>query len=276
MSGTLKKLAGLLIGTGAAWAVAVKPRLLNKPDLSEIKRYDFARRGFRGTDDEVPENSLEAFRQAIDHGYGIVMDVRITRDGVPVVFADARVDGMTGGRGTVENSTLEELKELTLGVSDETIPTLQEALDFVDGQVPVLLDLKVDHNNADALADQVCGVVDTYDGIFAIESLDPRVLVWFRKQRNEYIRGQKVDYTHTTGSKVKNLIWDFVCSSLLLNFMTSPDYISTNIDNRKSPSLWICRMIYHVARMDWTVRNLEDYELVKTDGSTVVFEELEP
>jgi glycerophosphoryl diester phosphodiesterase len=276
MSRTMKRLAGFLIGTGAAWAFAVKPRLLHKPDLSEIRRYDFARRGFRGSDKDIPENSPEAFRQAIDHGYGIQMDVRLTRDGVPVVFADSRVERMTGGRGSVENSTIEELRELTLGDGLETIPTLEEVLDLVDGQVPVLLDLRVDHNNADALADQVCEVVDTYDGIFAIESTDPRVLVWFRKQRKEYIRGQKVDFTHRSGTGWKSVIWDFVCSSLLLDFLTEPDYISTNIDHRKNPSLWICRMLYRVTRMDWTVKTLEDYELVKTDGSTVVFEDIEP
>lgn len=272
----LKRFAEFCIGTMAAWAFAVKPRLFNKPDISEIRRYDYAHRGFTGHDMNIPENSLPAFQAAVDHGYGIVLDVRITRDGVPVVFADSRLERMTGEIGSIENSTAEELKALRLSKTDETIPTLEEALKLINGQVPVLLDLHVENNNYDALADQTCEVLDTYEGVFAVQSVDTRVLRWYRKQRNEYIRGQKVDYTYRSGSGFLNLLWDFLCSSMLLNFLTGPDYITTNIDQRNNPSLWICRILYHVPRMDWVVHSLEDYELVKTDDSIVVFDDIEP
>ena len=276
MGKNLKKIIGAVIGTAAAWAFVVKPRIFNKPDLSEIRRYDYAKGGFFDPHSGVPENSVPAFRAAIEHGYGIRMDVRLTRDGVPVVFSDNLVARMCAANGTIENSTLEELKKLRLEGTEETIPTLKEALDVVDGQVPVLLNILVENGDYDAISDQVCDVVDEYEGVFAIESLDPRVLRWFRKQRREFVRGQVIDYRHSTGSSFKNLLWDFLCASLLMNFLTEPDYISSRRDQKCNPSLWICRVLYRVQRMTWTIRSMEEYEEAKTDGAVVVFEEIEP
>ena len=176
----------------------------------------------------------------------------------------------------MENSTLEELKELRLEGTEETIPTLREALEFIDGQVPVILNVLVEDQDYNAISDQICDVLDEYEGVFAVESLDPRVLRWFRKQRREFVRGQVIDYRHSTGGTFKNLLWDFLCASLLMNFLTEPDYISSRPDQRYNPSLWICRCLYRVQRMNWIIRSMEAYEEVKTDGAVVVFEGIEP
>ncbi|MCF0145392.1 MAG: hypothetical protein HUJ73_02275, partial [Eubacterium sp.] len=56
MGSTAKKIIGIAIGSAAAWAVAVKPRIWGKPDMSEIRRYDYARRGFFTRDQSIPEN----------------------------------------------------------------------------------------------------------------------------------------------------------------------------------------------------------------------------
>ena len=75
----VRKFLGFALGTAAAWAFAVKPRIWGKPDLSEIRRYDYARRGFFDPAKHIPENSLAAFRAAVEHGYGITMDVMILK-----------------------------------------------------------------------------------------------------------------------------------------------------------------------------------------------------
>ncbi len=273
---TMRKVLGFAFGTAAAWAVAVKPRIWGKPDLSEIRRYDYARRGFFDPVKKIPENSLASCRAAIEHGYGITMDVRITRDGVPVLFHDERIYRMTGIDGTIENCTLAELRELKLGRTEETIPTLQEALELVDGQVPVLLELHVSEGNYETLCDLTCDVLDVYEGVFAVQAFDPRVLRWFRQQRNEYIRGQLVDYNHSSGISLKSRIWDFFSASLFMNFLTEPDMISYNTGSRINPSLWICRVLYNTLRLEWTVKSMDEYERVRTDGSIAIFEAIEP
>lgn len=271
-----KKVIGACVAALAAWTVAVKPRIFNKPDLSELRRYDYAHRGFTGNDPSVPENSRTAFQNAIDHGYGITMDVRLTRDGVPVIFADTRLERLTGASGSVENTTLADIRGLKLSGTDEDIMTLDDALKLVNGQVPVILVLQVEEDNADSLCDEVCEVVDEYEGVFAIESLDARVLRWYKKQRNEYIRGQKTDFTYRSGSTFMSRLMDFLTSSLLINFLSEPDYISTPVDQKHNLSLALCRLIYRVPRVSTTVRSLDDYETAKTDGASVVFDYIEP
>ncbi|MEE8835771.1 MAG: glycerophosphodiester phosphodiesterase family protein [Eubacteriales bacterium] len=270
-----KKILGAIVTAAAAWTAAVMPRLFNKPDLSDLRRYDYANRGFTGSDPKVPENSGTAFRNAIDHGYGIRMDVRMTRDGVPVIFADTRLERLTGASGSVENSTVEELKALKLSGTDEEILTLSEALKIVDGQVPVILELEVEDGNYDGLCDEVCEIVDEYEGVFAIESMDARVLRWFRKQRAEYVRGQQTDFTYRSGTSFMSRVCDFLTSSLLLDFLTAPDYIAAPV-SQTNVSLGLCRAVYRVPVVRGTVRSLEDYESAKTSGASVVFEYIEP
>lgn len=271
----LRRVITFLTGTAVAWAFAVKPRLFGKPDLGEIRRYDYAHRGLHNSKDHIPENSLLAFQKAMDMGYGISMDVRITKEGVPVVFRDSRLHRMCQEAGTVETSTLEMLQQMRLEGTEEEIPTLEAALALVDGQVPVLLNLHVDSGNFEELCSAVCDVLDGYDGVFAVEAFDVRVLKWFKEQRNNFIRGQMIDHGHRSGQTMVNRIWDFFCNSLLMNFLTAPDFISCNLKDRKNPSLILCHLLYRVERIEWTVHNLEEYELVKTDGSIAVFEDLE-
>lgn len=276
MGRKLKTAIGLAIGTVAAWACAVRPRIFDKPDLSEIRRFDYARGGWFDRKKQIPENSLPAFRAAVEHGYGIRLDVRLCRDGEPVVFRDSRLFRMCGADGTVENSTLEELREMQLDGTENGIPTLEEALGEIDAQVPVILCLHSEEDNYNSLASQACAACDCYDGVFTVEADDPRVLRWFRKNRREYIRGTVIDGRHTSGNDLMHLLWDFCCFSMLLNFLTEPDYVSVSLDSRINPSLWICRLFYRIQRMDWTVRTLEEYEAVRTAGSIAVFEEIEP
>lgn len=272
---TGKKILGCIVTAAAAWTAAVMPRLFNKPDISELRRYDYAHRGFTGNDPKVPENSKTAFQNAIDHGYGITMDVRLTRDGVPVIFSDTRLERLTGVSGSVENTTLADMKQMKLSGTDEEILTLEEALNLVNGQVPVILELCVENDNYDALSDEVCEVVDEYEGVFAIESADVRVLRWFRKQRSEYIRGQISDFSYRSGTDFKSRVRDFLTGALLLNFLAAPDYISSVI-GQKNASLTLCGVIYHVPKMSRTVRSIEEYETAKTYGNAVVFEYIEP
>lgn len=276
MSTTGRKVFKILFGTAAAWAIAVKPRLLHKADLTVFRRYDFAHRGLHDTGLEAPENSLEAFERAAVKGYGITADVRLSRDGVPVVFADSELARMCQEDGEVEELTLQDLQKMSLLQTDQKIPTLKETLREVDCRVPILLNLHVRKGNYARLCEAVTRDLDLYDGLFAIESIDPRILFWYRRQRDEYIRVQMVDYTHRVNYSKLGRVWDFLCSSLFFNVFAAPDAISQNMDNHHALSTMFCRLLYHVPTLDWTIRNENDYEMIKTDGSIVIFDGIEP
>jgi len=98
--------------------------------------------GHRGARAYEPENTLRSFKKALDLGVDAVeLDVRRTKDDKIIVIHDAEVDRTTNGKGLVDELTLEEIKELVTE-KGEKIPTLEEALDFLDKRVKVLIELK--------------------------------------------------------------------------------------------------------------------------------------
>ncbi|MGD0979640.1 MAG: glycerophosphodiester phosphodiesterase family protein [Candidatus Bathyarchaeia archaeon] len=98
--------------------------------------------GHRGARAYEPENTLRSYKKALELGVNAVeLDVRMTKDGEIVVIHDAEVDRTTNGKGLVSQLTLKEIKQLNTK-KDEKIPTLEEALDFLDKKVKVLIELK--------------------------------------------------------------------------------------------------------------------------------------
>jgi len=98
--------------------------------------------GHRGSRAYEPENTLRSFKKALELGVDAVeLDVRRTKDGRIVVIHDAEVGRTTNGKGLVSELTLREIKQLVTE-KGEKIPTLEEALDFLDRKVKVLIELK--------------------------------------------------------------------------------------------------------------------------------------
>jgi glycerophosphoryl diester phosphodiesterase len=93
--------------------------------------------GHRGMVQEAPEDTLPAYRLCLEEGIGIEVDVRLTRDGVPIVIHDVTVDRTTNGTGRVDALTLAEIKRLDAGswfnlkFRDARVPTLEEVLQLV-------------------------------------------------------------------------------------------------------------------------------------------------
>lgn len=103
----------------------------------------------RGASKRAPENTLAAFRLAIELGARLVeCDVHLSADGVPVVMHDERVDRTTAGHGPVAEKTLSELKALDAGswfggaFAGERVPTLDEALEECAGRARLFVELK--------------------------------------------------------------------------------------------------------------------------------------
>ncbi|MBQ8786386.1 MAG: glycerophosphodiester phosphodiesterase [Oscillospiraceae bacterium] len=101
----------------------------------------FAHRGL--VSGSFSENSLSAFREAVFMKKGIELDVRITNDGVPVVFHDKTLKRMCGDKRKVSDCTYDEICTLHLLDTEEKIPTLDEVLSLVAGKVPLLIEIKL-------------------------------------------------------------------------------------------------------------------------------------
>lgn len=107
---------------------------------SDFLTRPIAHRGLHGPG--VPENSMAAFRAAMERGYGIELDVQPAADGTPLVFHDEDLFRLTGTDGRIAALSVAGAAARRLLGTDQTIPTLAQVLDMVAGRVPVLVEVK--------------------------------------------------------------------------------------------------------------------------------------
>ena len=130
-----------------------------------LKKYRYAHRGYHDKP-VVPENSLPAFRRAIERGFGAELDVHLLKDGTLAVFHDSDLKRCANVEGEIEDLTLDELKQLRLEGTDEQIPTFDEVLALFEHETPLIIELKTARGNHMALAKAVCERLDTYKELF--------------------------------------------------------------------------------------------------------------
>ena len=156
----------------------IAPGRRHRKRMEVYKNLRFAHRGLHS--DTVPENSLTAFSLAVENGYAIELDVRLSRDGELVVFHDDTLTRVAGIDKRVDELTLSELKELRLLGTDERIPTFAEVLALVDGKVTLLVEIKEDVFKY-AVTEKTVELLRGYKGDFIVESFNPLALARFRK-----------------------------------------------------------------------------------------------
>lgn len=250
--------------------LAMMPGIGRRGEMA-VMRTSYAHRGLHTA--ARPENSPSAFAAAIETGYGIELDVRLTADGVPVIFHDNALRRICACEGTVSTMTLAQLRRVRLGGGNETLPTLAEVLGQVAGQVPLLIEIKGEDGNTDICA-QTAELLDNYDGVFSVQSFNPLYLAWFKQNRPAYIRG----LLYTNFFKEKNSLSFFrrlTLSGMLLNFLARPDFIAYNQTFPAGLSLWLCRDIFQVPCFVWTVRSETALRRVPSDVS-IIFEGFTP
>ncbi|MDD3239609.1 MAG: glycerophosphodiester phosphodiesterase family protein [Lachnospira sp.] len=246
----------------------VAPRMIHKPDRSALFGVHYAHRGLFDNNTDAPENSIPAFQKAVANGYGIELDVQLSKDGIAVVFHDASLKRMCGVDGNVWEYTLEELQNMHLANSSCTIPTFAEVLKTVDGKVPLIIEYKLDVPQT-----KVCEIgnehLKNYKGPYCIECFHPYALIWYKKHRPDIIRGQLCmeywkdpDY-QKFGYKL--------LSFLLTNFLTRPDFIAYNHPDAGNFSRNVCRKLGALS-VAWTIKSQKDYENAKDKFDLFIFD----
>jgi glycerophosphoryl diester phosphodiesterase len=122
--------------------------------------------GHRGAAAYAPENTLAAFRRALELGAdGFELDVTLSADGVPVVIHDDTVDRTTDGSGAVARLTLAQLKQLSAGkkfgpeFAGEHVPTLAEVFAAFSQPAIINVELKRDPSPGRELAAKVVALI---------------------------------------------------------------------------------------------------------------------
>lgn len=255
------------------YLLMIMPRMLNRPQKSPFMGVFYAHRGLHDNETSAPENSMKAFRLAVEAGYGIELDVQLTKDGIPVIFHDFTLERMCKVTGKVCDMTYEQLETLRLLDTEEKIPTLEEFLYMADGKVPLIVELKVEWTDL-----SLCPIVDKmlteYKGIYCIESFNPLVLIWYRRRHREVMRGQlSTNFRHDGG--YKNIFYFFL-THLLTNFITSPDFIAYNCRFKSEPGRIICHKLYKNPAVAWTVKSRKELESLNKDFDLFIFDSFVP
>jgi glycerophosphoryl diester phosphodiesterase len=170
--------------------------------------------------------------------------------------------------------TAEKLGECYLEGTRWTIPTFKEVLQQVDGQVPLIIELKSE-GNTEALCKAVVKALRGYRGAYCIESFDPRVVFWFRKNRPEITRGQLSKNFIKEPTEHKFPV-RFILTSLLCNFLTNPDFIAYNFAHRNDLGNVIATRLWKLQPVSWTINNKRDGVKAKKEGSIIIFENYLP
>lgn len=242
--------------------------------LSALRNWGYAHRGLHGPD--APENSMEAFRRAKDAGYGIELDVHLLTDGNLAVIHDSLLKRTTGADGRIEDLETSQLKEYFLEGTQETIPQFQQVLDLFSGCAPLIVELKCVDNNYAALCDTVCKMLDNYNGPYCMESFDPRCIYWLRKNRPDVIRGQLTENYFVSPKSKLPWYLKLVLKNQMLNFMTQPDFVAYKFEDRETVSNVLCRKLWKMQGVTWTVQSQEDFDTAVSEGWIPIFEDFCP
>ena len=252
---------------------AISPRFTRRRDMRRYRHTMFAHRGYHCIEKGIPENSMAAFCKAVQAGYGIEMDVQLSKDGVPVVFHDFTLKRICGKEGKVCDYTWKELQSFRLCGSEETIPKFEDVLNEVRGRVPLIVELKVEWADL-ALCPVVDAMLEKYHGIYCIESFNPLVLRWYRQNHGSVVRGQLSDGFLKSGEFQGPLY--FFLQNLMLNFITKPDFIAYNHKYEKTLSRRICRTLFRNLSVAWTIKSREELEKARGKFDIFIFDSFIP
>lgn len=241
--------------------------------ISVYRGVNFAHRGLHG--EGRAENSLSAFAAARDAGFGIELDVRLSKDGEMVVFHDDTLTRVAGIDKRVDELTLSELRELRLLGTDDTVPTLREVLEVIDGKVPLLIEIKEDAGKS-AVTEALVRELEGYRGPYIVESFNPLSLKTFRKLRRDVPIGiLSQHFCRKEEYRGKPLY--FILQNMLINFLSVPDFVAYEHTDSNMLSLRLARSLFGTVTVAWTVRSEEEGRVAKKHKfDSIIFENYIP
>lgn len=264
----------LIGGLIALYLYAIKPASPKRKNLKPFVERYYAHRGLFNNKSTAPENSINAFKLAIENNYGIELDVRLTKDKIPVVVHDENLKRVANISKNIIDMTFEELNKVTLFNSNETIPTLSQVLKLIDGKLPVIVEIKLDQGYNTEICDFVSPILDSYKGEYVVESFNPMVVLWYKKNRPFVIRGQ-LSTNHLKESN-QGLLLSFLLQYLMFNFLVKPDFIAYDHRYGNNISLVLNRKLFKTITMAYTLKSQDELNKAENFFQIYIFDSFIP
>lgn len=263
----------LLIVSGV-YLLLISPARNGKKKFREATSCKFfAHRGLYDNNGNSPENSLGAFKHAIEKGYGIELDVQLSSDGKAVVFHDDNLLRVCGINGKVCEYTFTELSQMKLFNSEEKIPSFKKVLELINGSVPVIVEIKSENSNI-TICIEIKKLLDTYKGVYFLQSFNPLAIRFFKKHDKNTIRGQLASSFMREKNADHSFLF-FCLSHLLLNRFSNPSFIAFDIKYRNAISFNVCRILGAMS-VGWVITSAEELKKSKTNYDVFIFENFFP
>lgn len=279
--------------------------------ISQLLKYNYAHRGLHKKP-TVPENSISAFKKAVDEGFGIELDLHLTKDNKLAVIHDASLFRTCGIDLKIEELTLEEAQVYFLEKSEEIIPEFSQVLNLVSGKTPLIIELKVVKKNHRELVEKTMKALEDYQGLYCIESFYPYALKYLRENYPQVIRGQLAGDVLSKDKEVyiqaneEKPVFDIDCVSqrdtgmegtFLDESVSDPKepVKATHFENFMLKNLWVNRISkpdfvaykmesveksafknFKGAKFIWTVREYRDMIKCREIGAAPIFEQFNP
>ena len=252
------------------WMIA--PCKKDRPDDSMLRGWMYAHRGLHDGNHQVIENSMQAFRLAVENGYGMELDVQLTRDGQMVVHHDGSLKRVCGVDKLVQDVDYADLPLLPDG---SRIPLFTEVLEMVDGRAPIIVEVK--HNGGPAKnAAAAWQILKEYRGPYCVEAFNPAAMKYFRENAPHILRGQLA-----SGGKWKkeelNLASYIALRSLIVNMISRPHFVAYSVPTDHTVSMWLMKNVFRPLLACWTVRSQQVLDdAYKAGYQYPIFELFEP
>ncbi|RKJ40043.1 glycerophosphodiester phosphodiesterase [Acutalibacter sp. 1XD8-33] len=267
-------LLGIAALAGLVWLWLIAPQLAHRPSFQEFRRFDYAHRGLHNLENGVPENSMKGFRLAELGGFGMEFDLQLTKDKRVVVHHDASIKRSCGADKAIADLTYEELRAYRLFGTEEPVPLFRDVLAGLRGTTPLIIELK-GYNDPAELCQLAMKELEGYKGLYCVESFDPRIVRWFRKNRPEIVRGQLM--AHFKEGDDNLTAWEAFCGrNLLTNWYTRPNFEAYDLHARDIPAMGAVKRVFGMQEVSWTIRSEEEYRRTKDLGSLCIFENILP
>ena len=245
-----------------------------RPDPAFLKA-PITHRALHDVTDGRPENSREAVLAAVEAGYGIEIDLQLSKDGEAMVFHDYDLARLTGVSGPIRQRTAAELSEIPLLGGTTGAPLLSEVLELVAGRVPLLIEIKDQDGalgpNVGPLEKAAAEALDGYDGPVAVMSFNPHSVAAFGEYAPDIPRGL------TTESFPQD-DWMLVPATRLEELRPIPDFERTGASFISHEAADLDRP--DVARIKatgapvfcWTIRSTDEEAKARQVADNVTFE----
>lgn len=270
-----KLIKGLFAGAvalGGLYVLSTQGRT-GHPGLESLKGWKYAHRGLHN--ETLPENSMAAFKAALEHGYGIELDIHLMKDGQLAVIHDTSLKRTAGADIKITDLTAADLENYRLNHTDEKIPLFSQVLELFAGKAPLIIELKSDNNTGELVAAAV-KAMDGYEGPWCMESFDPRVVYELKKQYPQLIRGQLVmDYFKEEKSPLPAAV-KWILTHQTENFLTMPDFVACRYSDKNNLGRRLTRKFWGLQGVSWTLKTQEEFDAAVQDGWLPIFEGFKP